>query len=232
MAGPLEGIRVVDASRVVAGPMAAMLLADQGAEVIKIENPGFGEEIRIAGYRRGGMCGFFANVTRGKRSIVLDLHQPAAQEIAQRLVQRADVLVQNYRPGAAERLGLGEPVVRALNPELIYTSISGFGETGPYSQRRVYDPVIQALTGHVAVQVNPQVPIPDLVRNLIADKATAFTTAQAITAALFARERGAGGQHIRVPMIDASLAFFWPDGMWAHTMRGEGVEPGRTLYET
>jgi len=146
-------------------------------------------------------------------------------------VRRADVFVQNWRPGAAERLGLGEAALRAVNPELVYVSISGYGESGPYRNRRVYDPIIQGLTGFVAVQVNPQVPLRDLVRNVVADKAAAYTAAQAITAALLARERGAGGQHVQVPMLDAALAFFWPDGMMAHTFVGEGVRPGSTLYE-
>jgi crotonobetainyl-CoA:carnitine CoA-transferase CaiB-like acyl-CoA transferase len=146
-------------------------------------------------------------------------------------VRRADVFVQNWRPGAAERLGLDEPALRAQNPGLIYVSISGYGDSGPYRDRRVYDPIIQALTGHVAVQRNPEFPVPDLVRNVVADKASAYTVAQAITAALFARERGAGGQHVRVPMLDASLAFFWPDGMMAHTLLGEGVDGGPTLYQ-
>jgi crotonobetainyl-CoA:carnitine CoA-transferase CaiB-like acyl-CoA transferase len=231
MPGPLSGVRVVDASAVVSGPLATMMLADQGADVIKVEAPGIGEVMRVGTYARGGMAALFANCNRGKRSIVLDLRQERGREIAHRLVERADVFVQNWRPGAAERLGLGEAELRRLNPELIYVSISGFGDSGPYRDRRVYDPIIQALSGHVAIQVNPAVPIPDLVRNIVSDKSTAYTVAQAVTAALFARERGAGGQHIRVAMLDASLAFFWPDGMMAHTMVGDGVEGGFTLYE-
>jgi crotonobetainyl-CoA:carnitine CoA-transferase CaiB-like acyl-CoA transferase len=118
-----------------------------------------------------------------------------------------------------------------VNPELVYVSISGFGESGPYAGRRVYDPVIQALTGSIAIQVDPESGRPDLVRHVICDKASAYTAAQAITAALFARARGAGGQHVRIAMLDAALAFFWPDGMMAHTMVGDGVKPGPTLYE-
>jgi crotonobetainyl-CoA:carnitine CoA-transferase CaiB-like acyl-CoA transferase len=224
-------VRIVDASAILSGPLATMLLADQGAEVIKIEPPGVGDLMRIGPFRRGGLAAFFANANRGKRSIVLDLHRPRAREIALELVRRADVFVQNWRPGAAERLGLGEPELRAVNPELVYVSISGYGDSGPYRNRRVYDPIIQALTGHVAVQRHPEFPVPDLVRNVVADKASAYTAAQAITAALFARERGVGGQHVRIPMLDASLAFFWSDGMMAHTMIGEGVAPGPTLYE-
>jgi crotonobetainyl-CoA:carnitine CoA-transferase CaiB-like acyl-CoA transferase len=231
MPGPLAGIRIVDVSAILSGPLATMMLADQGAEVIKVEAPGIGDFMRLGPFRRGGIAAFFANANRGKRSIVLDLGKPRAREIAKELVRRADVFVQNWRPGAAERLGLGPEDLRAVRPDLVYVSISGYGDSGPYRDRRVYDPIIQGLTGHVAVQRNPELPVPDLVRNVVADKASAYTVAQAITAALFARERGAGGQHVRVPMLDASLAFFWPDGMMAYTMIGEGVAGGPTLYE-
>jgi len=231
MPGPLAGIRIVDVSAILSGPLATMMLADQGADVIKVEAPGIGDLMRFGPFRRGNLSAFFANANRGKRSLVVDLGKPRAREIVKDLVRRADVFVQNWRPGAAERLGLGPDDLRAVKPDLIYVSISGYGDSGPYRDRRVYDPIIQGLTGHVAVQRNPEFPVPDLVRNVVADKASAYTVAQAITAALFARERGAGGQHVRVPMIDASLAFFWPDGMMAHTMIGEGVQTGPTLYE-
>ncbi len=231
MPGPLAGIRILDVSAILSGPLATMLLADQGAEVIKVEAPGIGDLLRLGPFRRGGVSAFFANANRGKRSIVLDLAQARGREIARELARRADVFVQNWRPGAAERLGLGPDELRARNPGLVYVSISGYGDSGPYRDRRVYDPIIQGLTGHVAVQRNPEYPIPDLVRNVVADKASAYTVAQAVTAALFARERGAGGQHVRIPMLDASLAFFWPDGMMAHTLVGPGVVPGPTLYE-
>jgi crotonobetainyl-CoA:carnitine CoA-transferase CaiB-like acyl-CoA transferase len=129
-------------------------------------------------------------------------------------------------------MGIAEPDLRRVKPDLIYVSISGYGETGPYAPRRVYDPIIQCLTGHVAIQKHPEFPIPDLVRNVVADKASALSVAQAITAALFARERGAPGQHIRLPMLDASLYFFWPDGMMGHTLLGGDIGlPGPALYD-
>jgi len=231
MPGPLDGIRVVDVSQILSGPWACMILADQGADVVKVESPGLGDPMRIGPYRRGGRASFYVNANRGKRGIVLDLRQTAGREALLRLVDRADVFVQNWRPGAAERLGLGYGTLAARRPELIYVSISGYGDSGPYRDRRVYDPIIQGLTGHVGVQKNPDVPIPDLVRNVVADKASAFTAAQAITAALFARDRGAGGQHVSVPMIDASLYFFWPDGMMRHTWIGDAEAPGPTLYD-
>ncbi len=231
MPGPLDGIKVVDVSAVVSGPLAAMMLADQGADVVRVEPTGEGDILRLGAFARGGLSAFFANSNRGKRSIAVDLTTDEGVEIVHALVRDADVFVQNWRPGAADRLGLGEPALRALNPDIVYCSISGYGATGPYNDRRVYDPIIQSLTGHVAVQLNPDVPIRDLVRNIVADKSSAYTAAQAITAALFARERGAGGQHIEVPMLDASLAFFWPDGMMKHTFVGDGLErEGLTLY--
>ncbi len=232
MPGPLSGIKVVDASAVLSGPLAAMMLADQGAEVVKVEPLGIGEIMRAGAFQRGGLCAFFANANRGKRGIALDVAKPQGRDVLLRLAREADVFIQNFRPGAVERLGIADSDLRAENPDLIYCSISGYGDSGPYKDRRVYDPIIQGLSGNVAVQLNPDVPIPDLVRHVVCDKASAYTAAQAITAALFARERGAGGQHIRVPMLDASVAFFWPDGMMAHTMVGDGVErPGPTLYQ-
>jgi crotonobetainyl-CoA:carnitine CoA-transferase CaiB-like acyl-CoA transferase len=231
MPGPLAGIRIVDCSAVLSGPLATMILADQGAEVIKVEPPGLGDVLRLAPFARGGLGAFFVNGNRGKRSIALDLHQPRAREILLELVRGADVFVQNFRPGAVERLRIAEPDLRAVAPDLIYVSISGFGESGPYAQRRVYDPVIQALTGSIAIQVHPDVGERDLIRHVVCDKASAYTAAQAITAALFARARGAGGQHVRLAMLDAALAFFWPDGMMEHTMVGDGVRAGPTLYQ-
>jgi crotonobetainyl-CoA:carnitine CoA-transferase CaiB-like acyl-CoA transferase len=231
MPGPLDGIRIVDCSAILSGPLATMILADQGADVIKVEPPGIGDLLRLSPFSRGGLGAFFVNGNRGKRSIALDLRQPRGREILLDLVRRADVFIQNFRPGAAKRLGIAEADLRAVAPDLVYVSISGFGEDGPYASRRVYDPVIQALTGSIAIQVQPKTGERDLVRHVICDKASAYTAAQAITAALFARARGAGGQHVRIAMLDAALAFFWPDGMMAHTLVGEGVKPGPTLYE-
>jgi crotonobetainyl-CoA:carnitine CoA-transferase CaiB-like acyl-CoA transferase len=231
MPGPLDGVRIIDCSAVLSGPLATMLLADQGADVIKVEAPGLGDVLRLSPFSRGGLGAFFVNGNRGKRAITIDLQQPRGRELLLALVRDADVFVQNFRPGAVERLGIAEPDLRRTRPDLVYVSISGFGESGPYANRRVYDPVIQALTGSIAVQMHPRTGDRDLVRHVICDKASAWTAAQAISAALFARERGAGGQHVRVAMLDAALSFFWPDGMMAHTLVGDGVAPGPTLYE-
>jgi crotonobetainyl-CoA:carnitine CoA-transferase CaiB-like acyl-CoA transferase len=231
MAGPLDGIRVIDFSAIVSGPLAAMILADQGADVIKIEGPGVGDTVRLTNPARGGLSAFMANSNRGKRSLVIDLQDERGREIVKDMVKNADVLIQNFRPGAMDRLGLGYDEMSKLNPDLIYMSISGFGDSGPYSNRRVYDPIIQGLTGFVAIQKNPLTDMADLVRNILCDKASAYTAAQAISSALFARERGAGGQHIKVPMIDAALAFFWPDGMLKHTLLEDDATIGYALYE-
>lgn len=224
MGGPLEGIRIVEVGEVISAPLAVMMLAEQGAEVIKVEPPSHGEESRQLSNYRAGMAGLYANCNHGKRSIGLDLKTAEGLELLYRLVRRADVFVQNWRPGAAERLRVAEPDLRRQNERLIYASVTGYGDGGPYAGRRGYDPIFQSLTGWVAAQLNPEVPIPDLVRNAIVDKATAYTLAQAITAALFARERGAPGQHVRVSMLDAGLVFFWPDGMLRHTLVGDDVE--------
>lgn len=232
MPGPLEGIKVIDVSAVVSGPLAAMILGDQGADVIKVEPPVTGEVMRLPNFERGGLTSLYINCNRSKRGVALDLSKPEGVEVMYELVKDADVFIQNWRPGAADRLGLGEEKLREINPDLIYCSISGFGPTGPYSNRRVYDPIIQGLTGHPAIQMSQDIPIPDLVRHIVADKSTSYTAAQAITAALFVRDRGAGGQHIEIPMIDASLAFFWPDGMIRHTLENTSELPGNSLYET
>ena len=210
--GPLDGVKVVDLSVMISGPLAAMMLADQGAAVIKVESPGLGDIMRFLGTNKGGMTGIFANNNRGKRSIVVDLKHQRGRDLVLRLIEDADVLIQNFRPGAMERLGLGYDDVSAVNPNLIYASISGYGQDGPYSSRRVYDNVIQAASGLASVQSDSVSGEPSLYRTLICDKTTAYTAAQAITAALFARAMGrASGQHIELAMLDTAIAFMWPD---------------------
>jgi crotonobetainyl-CoA:carnitine CoA-transferase CaiB-like acyl-CoA transferase len=154
MPGPLAGIRVLDLTSVVSGPLATMFLADQGAEVIKVE-PIAGDiarRSRQAISASGEFSAMFVSTNRGKRSLALDLKRPEAVEIMHRLIARTDVLVQNFRPGTMERLGFGEEALRAKNPRLIYVSISGVGETGPYAKKRVYDPIIQGLSGFADIQ--------------------------------------------------------------------------------
>lgn len=228
--GPLEGIRVVDLSVMISGPLAGMMLADQGADVIKVESPGLGDIMRFLGSSKGGVTGIFVNNNRGKRSLVLDLKKPAGVEVLKKLVAGADVLIQNFRPGAMERLGLGYDDLARINPDLIYTSISGYGPDGPSSHRRVYDNVIQAASGLASVQTDPATGIPSMYRTLVCDKTTAYTAAQAITAALYARATGkARGQHIVLAMLDAAIAFMWPDSAMDAVLLDDDVRRAPTI---
>ena len=227
--GPLHGVKVVDLSVMISGPWAAMMLADQGAEVIKVESPGLGDVMRFLGSSKGGMTGIFIGNNRGKRSLVVDLKQAAGLDIVRRLIADADVLIQNFRPGAMERLGLGCDEMHALNPRLVYVSISGYGPDGPNSHRRVYDNVIQAASGLASVQVDAS-GNPTLFRTLLCDKVTSLTAAQAITAALFARERGhAEGQHVVLAMLDAAVAFLWPDSAMDATLLDDDANRTATI---
>ncbi len=222
MPGPLAGIRVLDLTSVVSGPLATMFLADQGAEVIKIEPLGgdITRHSRQSVSASGEFSALFVSTNRGKRSLALDLKRPEAGMIMRKLAGRADVLVQNFRPGAMERLGLGEPLLREINPRLIYLSISGVGDSGPYAGKRVYDPIIQGLSGFADLQADPETSRPRMIRTIVADKTTAIFAAQAVTAALFARERTGEGQHIRLAMLDTMISYLWPEAMTQYTVVG------------
>lgn len=212
--GPLSGVRVLDLSSVVSGPMAAMILADQGADVIKVEPPGWGDTIRYLGASHNGVSAIFCMINRNKRSIAINWKTAAGAQLVRKLATSCDVLLQNYRPGKLDRAGLGYDDLRASCPDLIYTSVNGMGETGPYARQKTYDYVIQGISGVTDAQgVGNQ----KMVRTIVYDKVTSLTVAQGITAALFARERGAGGQHLRLSMLDAGLQFNWPDLMWNHS---------------
>jgi crotonobetainyl-CoA:carnitine CoA-transferase CaiB-like acyl-CoA transferase len=208
----LKGIKVLDLTSMVSGPVAAMMLADQGADVIKVE-PTTGEQMRHVGPTVNKVTAAFFSCNRGKRSIGVDLKTDEGKKVLFDLAADADVLIQNFRPGAIDRMGFGEPVMRALNPKLIYVSISGFGEDGPYAHKRVYDPVIQALSCATDIQADRTTGRPQMFRIIIADKVTAITAAQAISTALYAREKSGEGQHIRLSMLDAMLSLFWPEAM-------------------
>jgi crotonobetainyl-CoA:carnitine CoA-transferase CaiB-like acyl-CoA transferase len=226
MPGPLHGVRVLDLTAMISGPMATMILADQGADVIKIEPPA-GDLMRHYGVMRRGMSSSFLSNNHGKRSLTVDIKSPAGLEIVLKLAATADVLVQNFRPGAIERMGLGEDTVRAAKPDIIYVSISGFGERGPYAGQRVYDPVIQALCGLAEIQSDRETGQPRMVRTVIPDKTTAVTAAQAITAALFARERTGQGQHVRLAMLDTMVAYLWPEASSSLSFVGNEADPAR-----
>jgi crotonobetainyl-CoA:carnitine CoA-transferase CaiB-like acyl-CoA transferase len=212
--GPLAGVRVLDLSAVVSGPMCTQILGDLGADVVKLEAPGGDTARRLGPPFKGGLSGYFAHFNRNKRSLAVDLKSEEGRALVRRLARGADVLVQNFRPGVAERLGLAYEDLAEENPGLLYVSISGFGPDGPYRDLPAYDTVIQGLTGFLPVQGGDGPP--RLVRGVVADKTTALTAAYAIVAALYARERQGGcGQRIDVPMLDAYAAFMLPDSMIA-----------------
>ena len=223
MAGPLDGIRVVDLTSMISGPLATMMLADQGAEVIKVEPP-HGDHSRRVATRRGGFSASFLNNNRNKRSVVLDLKNAQGLEALKKLVVDADVFIQNFRPGVAERIGIGEDVLRAIAPDLIYVSVCGFGFEGPYAQKPVFDPLIQAVSGLTTVQAGSDEQRPRLVRTIVPDKITALQTSQAITAALFARLKGGVAQSIKVSMLDTVVFFLWSSDMGGHTFIGDELE--------
>jgi crotonobetainyl-CoA:carnitine CoA-transferase CaiB-like acyl-CoA transferase len=238
MPGPLSGIRVLDLTSMISGPIATMMLGDQGADVIKVEPLG-GDLVRgLRADGSGGLSAMFISSNRSKRSFAVNLKEREGLELLKSLIPTADVLVQNFRPGAIERMGLGEDVVRSLREDIIYVSISGFGESGPYAHKRVYDPVIQALSGLTSIQADAATGRPKMVRVIVPDKLTAVTAAQAITAALFSRERTGRGQHIKLAMLDTMVAFLWPEGMTGYTFVGREVHTSRSqltqdlIYET
>lgn len=200
----LEGVRVLDFSRVLAGPYCTALVADLGAEVIKIESPS-GDDYRHVGPFQDGESLLFQTVNRGKRSIALDLKDPQSVEHVRALVRSADVLVENFRPGVMEKLGFGWEAMHALNPRLVYVSISGFGQTGPNVNLPAYDIIIQAMSGLMALTGSPDGP-PTMVGEAVADVAGGLFGAWGMMVALFARERTGVGRHVDLALFDALLA--------------------------
>ena len=224
MAGALDGVRILDLATMVAGPVATMMLADQGADVIKVESP-HGDLMRHFSRGRNGMNAAFLSCNRNKRSLAVDLKSAEGLEIIKKLIATAQVLVHNFRPGIAERIGLGEDVIRAIRRDIVYVSITGYGESGPYAKQRAYDPVIQAMSGLADIQRDRDTGRPRMVRTIIADYTTALTAAQAITAALFARERTGEGQHVRLSMLDSMISYLWPEAMPSLTFVGVETDP-------
>jgi len=232
MAGPLDGIRVIDLTTIYSGPICTSILGDQGADIIKVESPG-GDWMRGAlNVQRNGVGGSFAMMNRNKRSVVIDLGQDEGKDVLRDLVKGADVVVENYRPGVMERLGIGYDNLKEINPKLIFASINGVGATGPYAKRRVYDAIIQSVSGIAALQADPHEERPIMVNSLMCDKLTSMTAAQAISSALVARERSGAGQRIDIAMLEAALFFSWPDNMLNHTFVGDDVPPSPPLLHT
>jgi crotonobetainyl-CoA:carnitine CoA-transferase CaiB-like acyl-CoA transferase len=238
MPGALHGFKIVDLTQNVAGPLCTMILADEGAEVIKVEPVEGGDHTRLSGQRRAGFAASFVNNNRNKRSICIDLKTPEGVALVKRLCAGADVFMQNFRPGVVERLGLGEADIRAASPKIVYVSVSGFGEIGPYAGKPVYDPVIQAYSGLATVQAGSDEARPRMLRTILPDKLTAITASQAVTAALLARERSGEGQHVRLSMLEAVLQFLWASDFGDQTfvgdepVRQEAANSTDLVYET
>ena len=221
--GPLAGVRIIDFTTIYSGPIATAILGDQGADVIKVESAE-GDLMRRGRPRRNRTSASFAMMNRNKRSIVIDARSQEGRGVLLDLIETADVLVENFRPGVMTRLGLDYETVKTLNPRLIYTSINGVGSEGPYANRRVYDAVIQGVSGMAALQSDPDTDRPQMINTLICDKITSLHAAQIISAALFAREKTGVGQRVELTMLDASLFFLWPDAMSNFGLVGDDVE--------
>jgi crotonobetainyl-CoA:carnitine CoA-transferase CaiB-like acyl-CoA transferase len=228
--GPLAGVRVLDFTTVVSGPLCTMVLGDLGADVVKIEAPRGDSARRMGPPFRGGHSPVWAQFNRNKRDVVIDLQQSAGVAVARRIAARADVVVENFRPGVADRLGIGYAALSAETPRLVYAAISGYGPDGPYADQPAYDTVIQGLTGFMHFQGTPDDPA--LVRGIAADKASGFAAASAVLAALFARERTGRGQRVDVPMLDAYAAFALPDVLGPESFHPVEPQPAGMLTAT
>jgi crotonobetainyl-CoA:carnitine CoA-transferase CaiB-like acyl-CoA transferase len=215
--GPLHGIRVVDLTSVVMGPYATQILGDMGADVIKVESPDGDLMRHVAPFRNRGMGAGFLALNRNKRSIVLDLKRPSDRAVLSRLVERADVFVFNVRPQAMRRLRLDYASLRRRNPRLVYCGAYGFSEKGPYAGRAAFDDTIQAMSGMAALQGHNAPGGPAYVNTILADKVSALAASQAITAALFERERSGQGQAIEVPMFETVVSFLLVEHLAAAT---------------
>ena len=231
---PLAGVKIIELSTMITCAVAAMMLSAQGAEVIKVEPPVIGDPGRLIGTQKNGVSAFFHNCNRGKRSLAIDLKTQTGRDAVMRLAADADVLLHNYRPGVMDKLGLGSETLRAANERLIYLGVSGFGTTGPMSANAAYDHVIQGLSGITAMQGRDSEMA--YINTLICDKITAYTVAQATSAALLARASTGKGQHIDISMLQASLAFMWPDGMMHKTIEDKDglidMPPMSDYYQT
>jgi len=225
MSNPLKGIRVLELGQFIAGPFVGMQLADLGAEVIKVERPGEGDPFRAFGIgaAAAGYSHNFTAFNRNKLSLTLDLGLPRGQELFRRVAAKADVVVENFRPGVTKRLGIGCEVLRRLNPRLIYASIAGFSEDGPYRNRPAYDSIGQALSGIMGLFVDSK---DTRTRGpTISDQVTGMQACNSIVAALFDRERTGKGARIEITLLEASV-YFMPDSFTAYTQSGLEMGPG------
>jgi crotonobetainyl-CoA:carnitine CoA-transferase CaiB-like acyl-CoA transferase len=219
----LDGIRVLDLSRVIAGPYCAMMLADLGADVVKVERPGRGDDMRYLGNGKDGMSLGFATINRNKRAIAVDLQHPEGATLVRELARRADVVLENFVPGVAERLGLGYVALSATNPALVYASVSGYGQDGPYARRPGYNTIAMGMSGLMALTGQPGDP-PTRPGGSISDVAASYVAFGAVCAALVQRFRTGRGQHVDVSLLASSVALL-PDPS-AHYF-ASGVVPKR-----
>jgi crotonobetainyl-CoA:carnitine CoA-transferase CaiB-like acyl-CoA transferase len=219
----LDGIRVLDLSRVIAGPYCAMMLADLGADVVKVERPGRGDDMRYLGSSKDGMSLGFATINRNKRAIAVDLQHPEGLKIILELARRSDVVIENFVPGVAERLGVGYPALSATNPAIVYASVSGYGQDGPYARRPGYNTIAMGMSGLMALTGQPGDP-PTRPGGSISDVAASYIAFGAVCAALVQRFRTGRGQHVDVSLLASSVALL-PDPA-AHYF-ASGVAPAR-----
>jgi CoA:oxalate CoA-transferase len=217
--GPLSGITIIDLSRILAGPYCTLLLAELGARVIKVEPPQQGDDARQYGPFKNGKSVYFASVNRGKESIALDLKSPAGREIFERLLDKADVLVENFRPGTMEKLGYGWESLHRRYPRLVYAAASGFGHSGPYSHYPAYDMVVQGLGGIMSITGHPGMPL-TRVGTSVGDLAGGLYTAVALNAALLHRERTGEASKVDVALFDCQLALL-ENAIMRYTTTGE-----------
>ena len=226
---PLEGITILEFSTMITAALASMMLAEQGARVIKVEPHDAGDPMRYIGARKGDISSLFAGCNRGKESLAIDLKSEAGQDAIRALIPQVDVVIHNFRPGTMETLNLGFDALKDINRRLVYMAISGFGTEGPLRRAPAYDPIIQAHSGMAATQGGDE--SPTFIRSLLCDKITAYTACQAVTSALFARERSGEGQLVDLSMLDAGLFFMFPDGFQNHALLDDDVIPGGLLID-
>jgi CoA:oxalate CoA-transferase len=217
--GPLSGITIIDLSRILAGPYCTLLLAELGARVIKVEPPGQGDDARQYGPFKNGKSAYFISVNRGKESIALDLKSPAGRDIFDRLLDKADALVENFRPGTMEKLGYGWETLHPRYPRLVYAAASGFGHSGPYSHYPAYDMVVQGLGGIMSITGHPGMPL-TRVGTSVGDLAGGLYTAVALNAALLHRERTGEATKVDVALFDCQLALL-ENAIMRYTTTGE-----------
>jgi crotonobetainyl-CoA:carnitine CoA-transferase CaiB-like acyl-CoA transferase len=225
MPGPLHGVRVVELTSVVLGPWACQILADLGADVIKIEPPAGDSNRQLGAARHPGMAALYLTCNRNKRSIVLDVKQPAAREAVLDLVRTADVFVHNNRPQVMTRLGLDYAALSQVNPMLVYCGSYGYARRGPYGSKGALDDSIQSVAG-IAMLNEPVLGEPRYLPTVLADKTTAITVVYGVLAALFARERSGHGQELEVPMFETMVSFVMAEHLWGTAFEPPLAPPG------